>query len=171
VGAIVRLVSNGDTSTARLSPNNTVSLSIPRAKDITGRKLPVSSFTTFDGAPTSFAALSGKPILVNVWSWTCGPCIAEMPDLEKVHQAMGDRMSFVGMNAASDGEDKAKEFAKKTGVTYALWHDTDAKFETDLSIATYPVTVVAKADGTIVWQTAKSLTAAELTSKLKELFP
>jgi thiol-disulfide isomerase/thioredoxin len=172
VGVVIRLVAGGDrTPTATLSPDNTVSLTIPRAKDVTGRKLPAASFKTFEGASTGFSALSGKPVLVNVWSWTCGPCIAEMPDLEKVHQAMGDRISFIGMNAAGDGEDKAKEFARKTGVTYALWHDTDARFQTDLSIAAYPATVVANADGTIVWQTAKSLSAGELTSKLKELFP
>jgi thiol-disulfide isomerase/thioredoxin len=172
VGVVIRLVSNGDNaSTATLSPDKTVSLTIPRAKVVTGRKLPPATFKMFDGSTTSFSALAGKPVVVNVWSWTCGPCIAEMPDLEKVHLAMGDRISFVGMNAAMDGEDKAKEFAKKTGVTYALWQDTDAKFEIDLSIASFPATIVASADGTIVWQTAKSLNADELTAKLKELFP
>jgi cytochrome c biogenesis protein CcmG, thiol:disulfide interchange protein DsbE len=160
-----------NTPTATLSPNETVSLTIARAKDVTGRKLPAATYKTFDGASAQFTGLVGKPVVVNVWSWSCGPCIAEMPDLDKVYRALGDRMSFIGMNAVSDGEDKAREFAKKTGVTYPLWHDTDGTFQTELSIAAFPATVVANADGNIVWQTARALSADELTKKLKELFP
>jgi cytochrome c biogenesis protein CcmG, thiol:disulfide interchange protein DsbE len=171
-GAVIRLVAGGnENSTAKLSPKTTVQLTIPRAKNVTGKKLPTSTFKTFDGASATFAALAGKPVVVNVWSYTCAPCIAEMPDFEKVHQSMGDRVNIVGMNSAGDPEKNSKEFAAKTGVTYPLWHDTDAEFEGQLSIASFPATIVANADGVIVWQSNKTLTADELSAKLKELFP
>jgi cytochrome c biogenesis protein CcmG, thiol:disulfide interchange protein DsbE len=170
-GVAIRLVA-GDDSVAKLSKKTTtVQPGIPRAKTVTGKKLPTATFKTFDGAPATFAALAGKPVVVNVWSYTCGPCIAEMPDFDKVHRALGDRIAIIGMNGVGDSEKSAKEFATKTGVTYPLWHDTDGEFEGALSVASRPATFVANADGVIVWQTSKTLTADALTSKLKELFP
>jgi cytochrome c biogenesis protein CcmG, thiol:disulfide interchange protein DsbE len=153
-GAAIRLVAGGsDNSVAKLKP--TVQPGIPRAKNVTGKKLPTATFKTFDGAPATFAALAGKPVVVNVWSYTCGPCIAEMPDFDKVHRNLGDRIAIIGMNGVGDSEKSAKEFAAKTGVTYPLWHDTDGEFEGALSVA----------------QSSKTLTADALTAKLKELFP
>jgi cytochrome c biogenesis protein CcmG, thiol:disulfide interchange protein DsbE len=171
-GATIRLVTGGsDNSVAKLSTKTTAQFTIPLAKSVTGMKLPTATFKAFDGALATFAALASKPVVVNVWSYTCGPCIAEMPDFEKVHQTWGDRVAIIGMNSEADSESKAKEFAAKTGVTYPLWHDTESAFVNAFSIASFPATIVANADGVIVWQSSKTLTAEALTSKLKELFP
>jgi cytochrome c biogenesis protein CcmG, thiol:disulfide interchange protein DsbE len=168
----IRFALGDDDSVAKLSSRTTVQPGIPRAKNVTGKKLPTSVFKTFDGASATFAALVGKPVVVNMWSYTCAPCIAEMPDFDKVHQSMGDRVAIIGMNSAGDSEAKAKEFAAKTGVTYPLWHDTDGgEFQGQLSIANFPATFAADADGVIVWQSFKTLSADELSAKLEELFP
>jgi thiol-disulfide isomerase/thioredoxin len=112
-GAAIRLVAGGsDNSVAKLSKKTTtVQPGIPRAKTVTGKKLPTATFKTFDGEPATFAALAGKPVVVNVWSYTCGPCIAEMPDFDKVHRNLGNRIAIIGMNSVGDSEKSAKEFA------------------------------------------------------------
>jgi peroxiredoxin len=171
-GAVIRAVVSRDaTSTATLSPDRTVPLTIARASKLTGKQLPDATFQTFDGKTTTFKDLAGKPVVVNVWSWSCEPCIAEMPDFEIVHKVMGERVWVVGMNSAGDGIDRARSFADKTGVTYPLWRDTDAAFSTAFKIAVLPTTIVADQSGTVVWSANKVLNADELTAKLKELFP
>jgi thiol-disulfide isomerase/thioredoxin len=40
-------------------------------------------FKSVDGAPMPMAALKGRPLLLNFWATWCGPCIVEMPLLDR----------------------------------------------------------------------------------------
>jgi thiol-disulfide isomerase/thioredoxin len=42
----------------------------------------------------SFRQSKGKPILVNYWATWCAPCIAEMPDLQKLYSDFKDEVDF-----------------------------------------------------------------------------
>ncbi len=39
-----------------------------------------------DGTPFDMAALNGHPVWVNFWATWCGPCKAEMPDIQMVYE-------------------------------------------------------------------------------------
>jgi thiol-disulfide isomerase/thioredoxin len=167
---IAALAGRDSTPTARLDPNTPGTISIPKATKVTGKRLPTASFTDWAGAKQTFAAL-GKPAVVNVWSFSCDPCIEEMPEFEQVYQQEKDRIAFVGMNSAGDPKSKAREFATKTGVTYPLWHDDDGAYSAAFQVVSLPHTVITDAAGTVVWQKQGRLSGAELANKLKELFP
>lgn len=49
--------------------------------------------TTFalDGQPISLRDLRGKVVLVEFWSTTCGPCIADFPALKRIYSTYHDR--------------------------------------------------------------------------------
>ena len=60
---------------------------------------------------------------VNVWGTFCPPCIAEMPDLEQIHQELPDNMQMIGILCDVESMDvpqyqEALEIVKETGVTY-----------------------------------------------------
>ena len=49
-----------------------------------GQPIPAIELPGLDGEPTSLASLqAGRPMLVNVWASWCGPCIEEMPELQR----------------------------------------------------------------------------------------
>jgi thiol-disulfide isomerase/thioredoxin len=105
---------------------------LPVAPKLDGKSLPNVDLIDFNGTKRNTRDLLGKPAVINVWQESCVPCKDEMPALEKVHQAIGDRVRFVGMNPQDDPE-RADAFAKKTGITYELWRDEPGDIsQTDL---------------------------------------
>src|SRR6478672_13350819 len=51
-----------------------------------GDHLAALPLTTADGQPFDLATLNGHPVWINFWASWCGPCKAEMPDLQAVYQ-------------------------------------------------------------------------------------
>lgn len=56
-----------------------------------GKHAPAFEFVGLDGAKTSLSDFKGKYLLIDVWSTTCGPCIREIPFLEKLKQKFKDK--------------------------------------------------------------------------------
>lgn len=78
-------------------------------------------FETVDvyGNPVDESILEGHSlIMVNLWEPWCGPCVGEMPDLERLSQDYADRgLLLLGVYATEDGVDKVLQ---ETGVTYPI---------------------------------------------------
>ncbi len=83
-----------------------------------------------DGKKVDYTALQGKKLtMVNIWATFCGPCINEMPDLQKISQEYADNdFQIVGIvcdvTQTKDGsfskalKDEAEKIVKQTKVGY-----------------------------------------------------
>ena len=49
-----------------------------------GFEMPNVAVTRLDGSTIDLTALRGKPVVINWWHTTCSPCIAEIPELNKL---------------------------------------------------------------------------------------
>ena len=76
------------------------------------QQLPVS-FDPIDAAGVKSLAANqtGKIRLINVWSTTCGPCIAEFPDLVKIYRQY-QRRDFDFVTISTDPADKKEAVSK-----------------------------------------------------------
>lgn len=64
-----------------------------------GKPAPNFSETDIDGNPISLKDYHGKVVLLDFWTTTCGPCIAEMPNMKKVYDAYEDvGFDVIGVN-------------------------------------------------------------------------
>lgn len=66
------------------------------------------------------ADYSGKVLVLNFWSGGCGPCIAEMPQLESLYQQYRqDGLVILGINRGEE-PDAVAGTARRVGVTYPI---------------------------------------------------
>lgn len=113
---------------------------------------PVFSFATTDlaGNEVSSESLSDKKlIMLNFFESWCGPCVREMPELEKLYQDYEDE-GFIIIGAYSIYSDprEIKAVVKKTGVTYPIIEATDEMY--DLMTEYVPTTVFLDGKGRIL---------------------
>lgn len=132
-----------------------------------GPFVPDHSMATLDGEELSLAAMAGEPLVVNLWASWCPPCVAEMPDLERVHLDLGEQVRFVGINTQDDLA-QAQALAEQTGVTYELTLDPDGAVFRELEAVAMPTTFLVDADGVIVHRHAGLLTEPQLREMLDE---
>lgn len=139
----------------------------PQDDAAAGPPVPDRSFETFDGQQLSLDELAGTPLVVNFWASWCPPCVAEMPDLERVHLDVADEVRFVGLNT-QDSRQQAETLVARTGVTYDLGLDPDGTLFSDFEVVAMPTTFFVDAAGAIVHRHAGLLTEQQLRDLIAE---
>jgi peroxiredoxin len=142
---------------------------IPVATDVSGDPLPDIETEALDGAAVPLRSLTGEPLVLNFWYSTCLPCRKEMPAFQDVHEELGPRVRFIGINPLDDAE-RARAFADDVGVTYELLRDPDGRATAGLGVARFPTTVFVAADGTVLDAEPGELSADELRARIEELY-
>lgn len=62
----------------------------------------------------------GKPVVIDFWGVQCPPCIAALPELEKLHKLYKDKVKFVGVESQMHSKAQIEPVIKKAGVTYPI---------------------------------------------------
>lgn len=157
--------SKSTSDVTKLDPNAQQPPEFADTNDVTGTKLPKLTYVTFDGA-TKELTPNGKPLLLNVWSSTCVPCVSEMPALEKVWQANRNDIDVLGLDYFESPE-LGQAMATRTGVTYPLGRDTKGTILRSLGGVGLPYTVLVSSNGTILATHSGALTEAQFTELVK----
>lgn len=125
------------------------------------------TFETFEGEQISLPDFAGELLVVNFWASWCPPCVAEMPDFERVHIARQDEVKFIGINT-QDRMEQAKSMVEQTGVTYVLGWDLDGELFRDFEVVAMPSTFFVNTAGVIVHRHAGILSQAQLEGLIDE---
>mgnify|MGYP000119336209 CR=1 FL=1 len=135
-----------------------------------------------DGNTVKLSDYKGKKVYINVWASWCGPCIREMPELEKVYQKLKDNKDivFLSMTSPNDAEfknqspqDKSKDVilkkAKELGATYPVLFDVNDRFIINYAIRSFPTHILINSDGTFETRIAGGVTEESLTKEIEKL--
>ena len=111
--------------------------------------LPLDLTNWINGA-VSPADMTGKVVVLDLFSTTCAPCIAAIPhnnDLLKKYKDKG--LVFVGICTGDYGQDKITQIAKDRGVHYPIGRDPELKAEKAWAVAYYPTLVAVDRKGIV----------------------
>ena len=163
--ALILSFSGGSSTTSsdvtKLDPNATQPPELVITNDVAGTRLPKLTYVAFDGSTKEL-----EPLLINVWSSTCVPCVTEMPALEKVWQANRNDVDILGLDYLEPPE-LGQAMADRTGVTYPLGRDVNGSILRSLGGIGLPYTVLVASNGTILATHSGALTQAQFTELVK----
>ncbi|GIU99145.1 MAG: hypothetical protein KatS3mg014_0761 [Actinomycetota bacterium] len=99
-----------------------------------------------------YARYADRPLVINFFASWCPNCVAEMPDFERVHQRLGDRVAFLGISQ-SDPRGASIELVRQTGVTYDTASDPQGALFNAFGSTGMPTTVLVRPGGEIaeIW--------------------
>jgi thiol-disulfide isomerase/thioredoxin len=113
--------------------------------------------------------LTGAPMVINFFAPWCAPCVDEMPAFERVHQDVGDEVTFIGLAVPPD-LDGAVDTVAATGVTYPTYADSLDDALLFFEGINMPTTVFLGADGEVLHVNTGPLTEDELRAELADRF-
>ena len=97
-----------------------------------GEVFPALKMVDLDGRSTDFQAYRrpGRVYLVNLWATWCGPCRAEMPELQRVYPELEKAgIDLVGISLDMGRErDRVAGFLSRMGVTYPVFTTDETAF-------------------------------------------
>ena len=119
-----------------------------------GKPIPALRLPDLAGTPTDVpAAWRGRPLLINVWASWCGPCIEEMPELQRFSAKEGaEGVQVVGI--ALDDPDAVRAFLQRVPVAYPILIESAGPADASVSLGNrkgvLPYSVLVGADGTLL---------------------
>jgi thiol-disulfide isomerase/thioredoxin len=110
--------------------------------------LPALRLDCFSGGTVDLGLAPGVPTVVNLWASWCPPCREELPVVQQLAEAAGDRVRVLGV-VSKDGVPQATSFAADAGATFPTAFDAEGKLMDGLGIRALPYTYFLAADGSI----------------------
>ncbi|HEY0456690.1 MAG TPA: TlpA disulfide reductase family protein, partial [Verrucomicrobiae bacterium] len=80
-------------------------------------------FTALDGRAVDLAKLTGKIVLVEFWSTTCGPCVGRMPEVKSAYEKFHSKGLEVVAISLDDKETALRRFIKDKELPWPQYFD------------------------------------------------
>jgi thiol-disulfide isomerase/thioredoxin len=112
------------------------------------------------GERVALSDYTGKVVVLNIWGSWCGPCRAEMPELQRVYdQTRNSGVQLLGVDVRDEVRTAPQDFVRNLGVTFPSIYDPPGR--SLLTLKGYPRSVVPS---TIVLDREHRVAAVFLTA-------
>ena len=121
-----------------------------------GGIVPTFTLPTLGSQPVAIPqAYAGRPVLVNLWASWCGPCVKEMPELDRFARSQAANGTQV-VGIALDDAAAVQAFLQRIPVSYPLLIDTPGPRDAGVRLGNpkgvLPYSVLLDAQGRVLKQ-------------------
>jgi len=119
-----------------------------------GKPAPDATFNDPDGAETSLAEFSGKPVLMNLWATWCAPCVKELPTLDQLSRERDGALQVVAVSQDSGPHASVVAFLEAHKIdNLTAYQDSKIALSGALGPETVlPTSILFDAQGREVWR-------------------
>lgn len=120
-------------------------------KPYDGASLPDFTLNDMQGKPHTLSAYQGKVVMLNFWATYCGPCIKEMPSMQRLREKMaGKPFTILAVDMAEEPSDvKAFLDRHRIKVDFPLLLDPVGEVVEQWMISAVPTTFILDQTGKI----------------------
>ena len=122
-----------------------------------------------DGKEYSLSQFKGKVVLLNFFTFFCGPCRQEMPHLSQMGQELkGQGFQTLGIGLSSTPE-QLKQIVTQLGLTYPVLQGNDVVSKAYGGVELVPLTFIIDRQGNIVHKILGARSKEEFEKLVKPL--
>jgi thiol-disulfide isomerase/thioredoxin len=115
------------------------------------RPAPELGFASRDGTQLRLADFRGRAVLVNLWATWCGPCVREMPSLDRLQARFGDRLLVLAISQDRGGAHVVDPFLEKLALGHlAIFLDASSAAQQAFKVRGLPTSFLIDRDGRIL---------------------
>lgn len=119
------------------------------ALTLVGNEAPAWTCETLEGGELSLADLRGSVVVMDFWATWCGPCVAAMPHMQKLHEKYeNEGVVFLGINQDFGNSEAVEKFLEKNKVTIRQVMD-DGTIGTDYHVSGIPTLALVDKQGVV----------------------
>lgn len=136
------------------------------------RPAPKFTVKNLDESAFNADAFKGKVVLVDFWATWCAPCVASMPDMQRLQDRYQEKgFTIVGVSVDEEGAKKVKPFLARKRFTYPILLDTDREAPTwkAFGVHAIPAVFLVNRDGRIVRQWTGKLDKKQIEKTVSAL--
>jgi thiol-disulfide isomerase/thioredoxin len=113
---------------------------------------PDDGFKDANGRSLTLADFRGKLLLLNLWATWCGPCVAEVPSLDRLQAALGGaNFSVLPISVDRGGAAVVSDFYDKHRIAHlGIYVDPANRIGQRMSVSGLPTSFLVGTDGRVV---------------------
>jgi cytochrome c biogenesis protein CcmG, thiol:disulfide interchange protein DsbE len=128
-----------------------------------GDAVPVFTVPTLTGDSVSVGSGKRQPVtLMNVWATWCGPCKAEFPELQTLHETYGPRgLRLIAVSIDAENDAAVAASAKAMGASFLIGRDPADAVRGRFSAVGIPETWLISSTGRLLWKHTGAIPAGD----------
>lgn len=134
-----------------------------------GNKAPDFELDTLDDEEIQLSDYRGEKVMLNFWASWCGPCRAEMPDMQKLHDEEDIKILAVNLTETESSDENVPNFMDELDLSFTVPLDENNEVADLYQIQPVPTSYMIDSDGLIQNEALGALNYEQMVQEFEKI--
>ncbi|MBE4908608.1 TlpA family protein disulfide reductase [Bacillus luteolus] len=136
-----------------------------------GEAAPDFELQLLNGDSVKLSSFQGKKVILNFWASWCGPCQAEMPEMQEFHETYGDETVILAVNMTTTEKslDTVTNYVSDKELTFPVLLDETNNVSTSYQVYSIPTSYYIDTEGVIRYKYIGAMSLDMMKSETKKM--